>query len=222
MNTPMRWAYRLIILGLAGCLIYVVYDTNNCLRRYRETLHQKQQLEQRVMDQNGHITDLQTKEKFYEGIVLAQQSEIRLKAQAKQKRADFTASELRCLAENVYREAAFEPENGQLAVATVVMNRVSNPLYPKTVCDVVYERHLNKKDNKIVCQFSWSCKPRRPMATSVYKAIMAMARQVYFKHVRSEEAADATLYYADYIPTPDWAMADARLAQIGHHIFFSH
>lgn len=222
MNRAVLWFYRLGMIGF-GCLaIYAVYSTVKVLDQHHKYLQEQRQHQLDLSDKDGKISELMRKEKFYENIVMTQQNEIKAKAEAKKAHADFVVAELKCLADNTYAEAAFEPEDGQLAVATVVMNRVVDPQYPKTVCGVVYERHLNKVNNKIVCQFSWTCKPRHQMATTVYKSIMVMVRGVYFKHVRSDEVADATLYHADYIQTPNWATDETKLAQIGHHIFYSH
>ncbi len=63
------------------------------------------------------------------------------------------ASEQRCLAEAVYFEAATEPFDGQVGVAQVVLNRVRNPVFPKTICGVVYQN----KEMRNRCQFSFAC-----------------------------------------------------------------
>ena len=44
---------------------------------------------------------------------------------------------LQCLAEAIYYEARSESEDGQRAVAQVVLNRVRHPSYPGSVCGVV-------------------------------------------------------------------------------------
>ena len=46
---------------------------------------------------------------------------------------------LDCLTAAVYYEAASESDEGQAAVAQVVLNRVRHPLFPKTVCGVVFQ-----------------------------------------------------------------------------------
>ncbi|MGB3931414.1 MAG: cell wall hydrolase, partial [Sphingobium sp.] len=46
---------------------------------------------------------------------------------------------LNCLTSAIYYEAGNEPEDGQRAVAQVVLNRVRSPLWPNTVCGVVYQ-----------------------------------------------------------------------------------
>lgn len=46
---------------------------------------------------------------------------------------------LDCLATAIYYEAASESDDGQRAVAQVILNRVRNPAFPATVCGVVYQ-----------------------------------------------------------------------------------
>jgi spore germination cell wall hydrolase CwlJ-like protein len=48
-------------------------------------------------------------------------------------------TEINCLAKAVYHEARGEPREGQLAIAKTVLNRVSDPKFPKSVCKVVYQ-----------------------------------------------------------------------------------
>ena len=44
-----------------------------------------------------------------------------------------------CLTKNIYWEAKNQSFTGQLAVALVVLNRVTNSNFPSTVCKVIYE-----------------------------------------------------------------------------------
>ena len=67
--------------------------------------------------------------------------------------------EIACLAENIYFEAAHEPENGQLAVAFVTMNRVNSGKFADSICGVV------KQKIGSTCQFSWWCESK-PYAMS--------------------------------------------------------
>jgi spore germination cell wall hydrolase CwlJ-like protein len=176
------------------------------------------------------VEELIGKAKSYQDKLLAQQDEVaeieRKKAEQAKKdaikkaRLNFTQNEVTCLADNIYHEAAFEPEEGQLAVATVTMNRVADKDYPKTVCGVVYERHIKKDSDKIVCMFSWTCKPRTGIHPSLYQKVIRMARDVYFKHERNGDVADATLYHAAYIKAPNWADPENLVATIGQHLFY--
>lgn len=59
--------------------------------------------------------------------------------------------QLRCLVLNTYHEARGEPQEGQIAVAQVVLNRVARKNYPKTICGVVYQPK----------QFSWTAHKQR-------------------------------------------------------------
>jgi len=138
-----------------------------------------------------------------------------------QKRLNATklANELKCLADNIYQEAGSEPIEGQMAVATVVVNRMKDPEYPKTICGIVYERHFNRKLHKVVCQFSWTCKPRHIPNKEAYKQAREVAKQVYIKHRRLDIVGDATLYHAVYVH-PDWADKSEQIERIGSHIFY--
>ncbi len=79
------------------------------------------------------------------------------------RRASDSASELKCLATAIYFEARGEPEEGQLAVAQVVLNRVKNPAYPNTICGVVYQN----KTKRNRCQFSFACDGRSDRITDM-------------------------------------------------------
>ena len=50
-----------------------------------------------------------------------------------------SSSDLNLLARLVYAEARGEPYTGQVAVASVVLNRVKNPSFPNTVAGVIYQ-----------------------------------------------------------------------------------
>lgn len=50
-----------------------------------------------------------------------------------------STSNLNLLSRLVYGEARGEPYSGQVAVAAVILNRVSNPSFPNTIAGVIYE-----------------------------------------------------------------------------------
>ena len=56
-----------------------------------------------------------------------------------------SAAAILCLSSVIHHEARGEPLEGQIAVASVVLNRVEDPRFPNTVCGVVKEPK----------QFSW-------------------------------------------------------------------
>lgn len=130
--------------------------------------------------------------------------------------------EIACLAENIYFEAAHEPEVGQLAVAFVTMNRVNSGKFANTICGVV------KQKTGPTCQFSWWCESK-PYAMStnqvltrthnlLYNRIQDMAVNFYLNHERMRDPSKGALYYhADYV-NPGWKLP--KNIQIGRHIFY--
>lgn len=75
----------------------------------------------------------------------AQQAQGQKQAEAqqtsKQAGTAYTQSDVNELARIVYWEARGESEEGQLAVANVVLNRVRHKAWPNTICGVIYQKH---------------------------------------------------------------------------------
>src|SRR3954454_21233641 len=61
---------------------------------------------------------------------------------------------LQCLTQAIYYEARSQSEDGQRAVAQVVLNRVRHPAFPNTVCGVVYQGAVRPGGG---CQFTFTC-----------------------------------------------------------------
>lgn len=124
--------------------------------------------------------------------------------------------ELMCLAKAVYFEARGEPENGQLAVAQVVLNRVAHPFYPDNVCDVVFQNEQRR--NK--CQFSFACDGRsdRPRNETAWARAIQLAKKVMHGK-RVEGVGNSTHYHATYV-RPRWVSDMVELKRIGKHIFY--
>ena len=125
--------------------------------------------------------------------------------------------ELLCLALNIYFEARGESEKGQHAVGHVVINRVSNPKFPNSVCKVVHqggEQHLNR------CQFSWWCDGQSdtPRNVASWHNSVRIARKIYLGS-SSDPTGGALWYHADYV-SPYWQTAFLRGPKIGKHIFY--
>ncbi|HEY4201110.1 MAG TPA: cell wall hydrolase [Devosiaceae bacterium] len=125
--------------------------------------------------------------------------------------------DLWCLAEAIYFEARGESYRGQVAVAQVVMNRLKHPLYPKTICGVVFQGESKRN----ACQFSFACDGRPETVTD--KKSWAQAEEIAGKVTSGElylaEVANATHYHAAYV-YPDWAPRLTRVTKIGLHIFY--
>lgn len=121
---------------------------------------------------------------------------------------------LECLTTAIYYEAATEPDDGQRAVAQVILNRVRHPAFPVTVCGVVYQG-----SDRTVCQFSFACDGAmlRPPASVAWR--------------RAQRAAAAALYgpafapvglathYHTYAVTPAWNRSLVMTGVHGAHFF---
>jgi spore germination cell wall hydrolase CwlJ-like protein len=126
--------------------------------------------------------------------------------------------EQKCLAEAIYFEARGEPLRGQQAVAQVVINRLKNPAYPKTVCGVVYQN----KNKRHRCQFSFACDGLRDVVRQgeAWDTAQKLADQVLASEIEPlAEVGAATHYHATYV-RPRWARKMRKMQKIGHHIFY--
>lgn len=129
----------------------------------------------------------------------------------------FDRKEQQCLASGIYFEARGEPIKGQAAVAQVILNRVRNPVYPNTICGVVYQ---NKRWRNR-CQFSFACDGKRDRVRSA--RLFALARDVSMAvtagRIYLDEVGSSTHYHAAYV-NPRWARRMKRVGRIGLHIFY--
>ena len=119
-----------------------------------------------------------------------------------------------CLAENIYREAAYEPKEGWAAVAFVTLNRVRSGNYASTVCGVVYQKTGD------IYQFSWVGMQNRlhKINNMVYNDILDVATTMYMNHSKLKDVTEgATYYHADYV-NPGWKLEKTK--KIGQHIFY--
>jgi spore germination cell wall hydrolase CwlJ-like protein len=123
-----------------------------------------------------------------------------------------------CLARAIYFEARSESELGQLAVATVILNRSKAENYPSSICGVVYQgaSRLN------ACQFSFACDGQSdlPQTGRAWDAALAVTALALSDDPPMQSVAAATFYHADYV-TPGWSKSMNRLTKIGRHIFYS-
>src|ERR1700741_4454668 len=132
---------------------------------------------------------------------------------------EFHARSLDCLARNVYYEARGESSAGQYAVAEVTMNRKASPRYPKTVCEVVYQKNWDALRKRYVGAFSWTefdviDAPEGP----AWQRAIRIAEDVYYQR-RPATMHGALHFHATYI-RPDWSKERPRVARIGKHVFY--
>ena len=119
-----------------------------------------------------------------------------------------------CLADNIYHEAGYEPDQGKVAVALVTMNRVQDPRYPKDICSVV------KQKVNYTCQFTWFCQDKYTNRQKIaYEESRNIALHVYANYEKIKDFTNGALFYhADYV-NPHWRGLE-RTTVIGRHIFY--
>jgi len=122
---------------------------------------------------------------------------------------DLSEDALGCLVENVYHEARGQSLLGQAAVAYVTLNRVRSPLYPNTVCGVVWQPN----------QFSWTEDGRSDRMTDLDAIGRAVDIALGVSRGKINDPTGGALhYYAHHKVKPRWSKHGWRLI-LGDHTF---
>jgi spore germination cell wall hydrolase CwlJ-like protein len=126
------------------------------------------------------------------------------------------ARAVNCLAMAVYYEAANQGDQGEAAVAQVVLNRMRNPLFPKTVCGVVFQG----SNLPTGCQFTFTCDGSlaRPPSADGWARAKAVAERALGGYVE-KSVGEATHYHTIWV-VPYWQSTVLKVAQIGAHVFY--
>jgi spore germination cell wall hydrolase CwlJ-like protein len=126
------------------------------------------------------------------------------------------ARALTCLTMAVYYEAGNQGPVGEAAVAQVVLNRVRNPIFPKTVCGVVFQG----SELPTGCQFTFTCDGslgRRPSA-ALWRGALEVAEHALDGYVLNSVGV-ATHYHTIWV-VPYWQSSVVKVGQIGAHVFY--
>lgn len=125
------------------------------------------------------------------------------------------ARALQCLTTALYYEAANEPDDGQRAVAQVILNRVRHPAFPATVCGVVFQG-----SEKRGCQFSFACDGALARGTPA-RAAWLRASKVAATALGGAVFAPVGMatHYHTYAVTPAWNRALVMTGVYGAHFF---
>ena len=119
----------------------------------------------------------------------------------------YTDDELTWLARAVHAEARGEPFEGQVAVASVVLNRVQSNKFPNTIYSVIHQKKQfsSVDDGQIYL----------PPNESSYKA----AKEAF----RGSDPTDGALYFYNPITANPvgraWLETREKTIQIGSHVF---
>jgi hypothetical protein len=120
-----------------------------------------------------------------------------------------------CLTSAIYYEAASESDDGQRAVAQVILNRVRHPAWPSTVCGVIYQG-----SDMPGCQFSYACdgSMARVPSREGWARASRVARAALAGYVHAPVGL-ATFYHTPAV-NPTWNRSLIISAVIGNHIFY--
>lgn len=124
-----------------------------------------------------------------------------------QKNLSITQSDIELLAKLVYAESRGEPFEGKVGVASVVLNRVLSPNFPKSIKGVVFQANAFScvVNNDIVAY------PNQDCYDAVYEAIKGQ-----------DPTNEALYFYNPTLATCSWMQAAEKtdIKTIGQHVFF--
>ena len=123
-------------------------------------------------------------------------------------------SELQCMAENIYFEAATQSLAGKMAVGYVVLNRMSKPSYPKTACGVVNQRTGDS------CMFSWTCDANKSIRDNrAWKQSQQVAYDLLSKDRKDLiDITEGATHFHNASVRPGWRLK--KVAHIDDHYFY--
>ncbi|MEJ1969658.1 MAG: cell wall hydrolase [Rhizomicrobium sp.] len=135
--------------------------------------------------------------------------------------ADMFASRLmaehRCLSEAIYYETRGNTDDGQKAVAEVILNRIHSGNYAGSICEVVYQGARNGH-----CQFSWVCSgavnlPREPRE---WRRAQELAARILTGEEEVGGLTGGAVGFHAVSVHPDWGVQYVRTVEIGGHVFY--
>ncbi|WP_440604054.1 spore cortex-lytic enzyme [Bacillus sp. GB_SG_008] len=116
----------------------------------------------------------------------------------------YSQNDIKILANAVYGESRGEPYIGQVAVAAVILNRVSSPSFPNTVAGVIYE----PRAFTAVADGQINLTPNETAKKAVLDAINGW------------DPSDGAIYYFNPdTATSEWIWSRPQIKKIGRHIF---
>lgn len=126
------------------------------------------------------------------------------------------SDEQRCLAEAIYFESRGEPFQGQVAVAEVVLNRVDDRQFPRTVCGVTNQGVGSGRG----CQFSYACDGHPDVMKSALARTRAEKLAAVMLGGQPRTVTDGATYFHTRSVRPGWAGRMTKTTAIGHHLFY--
>lgn len=154
-------------------------------------------------------------------LTLIKSGNIAMPADVRLAPASLTVSrnDMLCLALNDYWEARGESLRGRVAVAQVVMNRVRDPRFPGSICDVVSHSMSTGKS----CQFSWTCDGKSDVPTNkkAWRSSVLLAMSMLRRDNTILDPTNGALWFHTTKVSPPWAKKMDRTVKIERHVFYT-
>jgi spore germination cell wall hydrolase CwlJ-like protein len=131
------------------------------------------------------------------------------------------AQDLVCLAMNIYYESRGEYSIGQMAVASVTINRLYTNRWGDDLCDVVW--YKSKVRKRWIGQFSWTVdrNSKIPSDKDAWEKAQEIALDVWNKNYDFVDPTNgATHFHAVYVK-PKWSKKAWNKKKIGRHVFMN-
>jgi len=128
-----------------------------------------------------------------------------------------SAADFECLAQAIYFEAGSEIPTGQRAIGDVVINRLHDPRFPKTVCDIIHDGAGVGIGH---CQFSWFCDGRSDETPDEVRWQMAEQAATEVLSGDYPDWTKGALYFHNKSVKPPWRRRLLLTNTIGNHIFY--
>ncbi|MEX0969052.1 MAG: cell wall hydrolase [Paracoccaceae bacterium] len=127
-------------------------------------------------------------------------------------RNGFTQADVACMAEALYFEARGTGEEGRRAVGEVILNRVTDPRFPGTVCAVV-------DDN---CQFSYRCDhiPNNMYNDSAARGRALDTALTLLTEQRADITSGALFFHSERMRPTSWFQTLPRVGTFGGNVFY--
>lgn len=133
---------------------------------------------------------------------------INIKAQNQSTVCKLTDDEVNLIAGVVHAESKGEPFEGKIGVASVILNRLHNPQFPKSVKEIIYQ------SNAFSCVKDGNLTINKP-DSEAYEAVIAALGG-------NDPTEDAVFFYNPRTASSRWMKAAPKneSVTIGSHIFF--
>lgn len=132
----------------------------------------------------------------------------------------YNKEDLQCLVHALWHEARGEGEEGMIAVAAVIKNRVNSKRYPNDYCKVIqqpkqfsYRNHLKQGELAPITL-------KNKLDEQVLKTTIVVAKKTLQDKIKVDIPSGA-LYYARHDVKNYWTKKKTVVAQVGKHVFYN-